>query len=44
VTITTLNLSDKLNPVEIQAWLDANPTVTIDHILVQDTIVYIFYS
>jgi hypothetical protein len=44
MTISVLVLADKLNPVEIQTWLDSHTTVTIDRILMQDNIVYIFYT
>lgn len=44
MTITTLTLADKLNPVEIQDWFNANPDIVLDRILIQDTIVYILWK
>lgn len=44
MTIATVNVVDPANPVEVQAWLDSNPTVTISHITMFENIFYIFYQ
>jgi hypothetical protein len=44
MTIVPIVIIDEWHPVEIQTWLDANPTVTIKFISFKDNLVYIFYE
>jgi hypothetical protein len=36
-------MADPSQPVEVQAWLDANPDVIISRMLVNGNLVYIIY-
>lgn len=44
MTVATILVVDLTNPVEVQAWLDANPNITINNVAFQDHAFYIFYS
>jgi hypothetical protein len=44
MTVATVAVVDVTNPTEVQAWLDANPTVTISQVAVENHMFYIFYS
>jgi hypothetical protein len=43
MTITAIQMVDAANPVEVQAWLDANPSIQILHILIQGDLFYALY-
>ncbi len=42
--IVAIVVKDESTPVEVQQWLDSNPTATINHISTHDNLVYVFYS
>ena len=44
MTIISITVSDESNPTEIQAWLDANPGVTVNHVANDGRVFFIFYS
>jgi hypothetical protein len=44
MTVATVAVADPTNPVELQAWLDNNPNVSIFTILGNSAIFYILYS
>lgn len=43
MTITTIETVDATNPVEVQTWLDANPSVVLLHVMVQGNLFYVLY-
>jgi hypothetical protein len=44
MTVATVTVLDPANPIELQAWLDNNPNVSIFTILGNSTIFYILYN
>lgn len=44
MTIKTILVDDKTNPVEVQTWLTANASVTIISMMVSDNMFYIIYK
>jgi hypothetical protein len=44
MTVATVTVADPANPVELQAWLDANPAASIFTILGSSATFYILYS
>jgi hypothetical protein len=44
MTIVTINVADATNPVEVQTWLDANPTASLFDVAVNGSLFYIFYQ
>jgi hypothetical protein len=44
VTIVTIQVVDLTNPVEVQAWFDANPTVSLFDVLQNGTTFYVLYQ
>ena len=44
MTVISIMINDLANPIEVQTWMDANPTVSIQFIQIQTNRVYIFYS
>jgi hypothetical protein len=43
MTIVTIIMDDPSQPVEVQAWLDANPDITISRMMVNGNFIYILY-
>jgi hypothetical protein len=44
MNVISITVSDEVNPNELQAWFDANPTVTTMKILNDGRIFFIFYE
>ena len=44
MTLITIQIADAANPIEVQAWLDANPATTIKFLVPRDNVIYIFYE
>lgn len=42
--IAAVTIAVEWNPVEVQDWLDAHSTATIQFIVPHDNLVYIFYT
>ena len=43
MTIETIIIDDKSNPVELQSWFDSHPSATIQTISFKENIVYVIY-
>ena len=44
MTVVSIMINDLSNPAEVQAWLDANPSVSIQFVQIQINRFYIFYN
>ncbi len=44
MTVVAITVASEWNPLEVQAWLDANPSAVIRFIEAHDNLIYIFYE
>ena len=44
MTIVTVIVEDPSNPVEVQAWFDEHPSVTVKEFAVQGNLFYLLYE
>jgi hypothetical protein len=43
MTLTTIVVADISNPIEVQAWMNANPQIVVEKMFIQQNVFYILY-